>query len=151
MMREICTEAEAYLKSDSPARQVETAALSGLIDPLTEAAVDAACLMTRQLGAALIVVAAASGRPARALANRRPAATILALPDSTAIARRLSLCWGVIPVVLAERTTADGALRSGIESATSRGLVERGQHAVLLADQVGDRPNVRAVLAGTVS
>ena len=151
MMREICTEAEAYLKSDSPARQVETAALSGLIDPLTEAAVDAACLMTRQLGAALIVVAAASGRPARALANRRPAATILALPDSTAIARRLSLCWGVIPVVLAERTTAEGALRSGIESATSRGLVERGQHAVLLADQVGDRPNVRAVLAGTVS
>jgi pyruvate kinase len=106
--------------------------------------------MTRQLDAALIVVAAASGRPARALANRRPAATILALPDSAAIARRLSLCWGVIPVVLAERTTAEGALRSGIESATSRGLVEPGQHAVLLADQIDGRPNVRAVLAGTV-
>ena len=103
--------------------------------------------MTRQLDAALIVVAAASGRPARALANRRPAATILALPESDQIARRLSLCWGVIPVVLAERTTAEGALRFGIESAKSRGLVAPGQHAVLLADQVEDRPNLRAVLA----
>ena len=110
MMREICTEAEAYLKSEGrPARG--EAALSALIDVMTEAAVDAACLMTRQLDAALIVVAAASGRPARALANRRPAATILALPESDQIARRLSLCWGVIPVVLAERTTAEGALR----------------------------------------
>ena len=70
-------------------------------------------------------------------------------PDEP-VARRLSLCWGVIPVVLAERTTAEGALRSGIESATSRGLVEPGQHAVLLADQIDGRPNVRAVLAGTV-
>ena len=127
------------------------APLSGLIDAMTEASVDAACLMTRQLDAALIVVDAASGRPARALANRRPAATILALPDSDQIARRLSLCWGVIPVVLAERTTAERALRFGIESAKSRGLVAPGQHAVLLADQVEDRPNLRAVLAGTIN
>ncbi len=125
--------------------------MSGLIDAMTEASVDAACLMTRQLDAALIVVAAASGRPARALANRRPAATILALPDTEQIARRLSLCWGVISVVLAERTTAQRALLFGIESAKVRGLVEPGQHAVLLADQVEDRSNLRAVLAGTVS
>ena len=150
MMREICTEAEAYLKSEGrPARG--EAPLSALVDGMTEAAVDGACLMTRQLDAALIVVAAASGRPARALANRRPAATILALPESDQIARRLSLCWGVIPVVLAERTTAEGALRFGIESAKSRGLVVPGQHAVLLADRVDDRPNLRAVLAGTIN
>jgi pyruvate kinase len=150
MMREICTEAEAYLKSDGGASQVG-APLSGLIDAMTEASVDAACLMTRQLDATLIVVAATSGHPARALANRRPAATILALPDTEQIARRLSLCWGVIPLVLAERTTAERALRFGIESAKSRGLVASGQHAVLLTDQIEDRPNLRAVLAGTVS
>ena len=57
----------------------------------------------------------------------------------------------MIPVVLAERTTAERALLFGIESAKARGLVEPGQHAVLLADQVDDRPNFRAVLAGTVS
>jgi pyruvate kinase len=151
MMREICTEAEGYLKREDRPSRGESAALSGLIDAMTEAAVDAACLMTRKLDAALIVVTAASGRTARALANRRPAATILALPSTEQIARRLSLCWGVIPVVLGERTTAERALRFGIESAKARGLVAPGQHAVLLADQVDDRPNLRAVLAGTIS
>jgi pyruvate kinase len=151
MMREICTEAEAYLKSEGRPSRGEAAALSELVDAMTEAAVDAACLMARQLDAALIVVAAASGRAARALANRRPDATILALPATEQIARRLSLCHGVIPVVLAERTTAERTLLFGVGSAKSRGLVAPGQHAVLVADQVEDRPNLRAVLAGTVS
>jgi pyruvate kinase len=151
MMREICTEAEAYLKAQGRTSRSEAAPLSGLIDPMTEAAVDAACLMTRQLDAALIVVAAGTGRPARALANRRPAAAILALPDTEQIARRLSLCWGVLAVVLAEPAAAERALLFGIASARSRGLVAPGQHAVLLADRVDDRPNLRAVLAGTIS
>jgi len=150
-MRQICSEAEAYLKLKGGRSDNGSAPLTGLIDSTTEASVDAACLMTLTLDAALIVVAAESGRPARALANRRPGAPILALPPTEKIARRLSLCWGVIPVVLAERSTSERTLVFGIEWAKSRGLVEPGQHAVLLADHVGDRPDVRAVLAGTVS
>ena len=116
-----------------------------------EACVDAASAMTGQLDAALIVVSAASGRPARALANRRPGAPILALPPTEQMARRLSLCWGVVPAVFSGPSTTERALHFGIEWAKSRGLVAPGQHAVLLADHVGDRPDVRAVLAGTVS
>jgi pyruvate kinase len=148
-MRQICSEAEAFLKSQG-SRPGGSAPLTGFIDPTTEASVDAACLMTLQLDAALIVVAAESGRPARAIANRRPAAPILALPPTEEIARRLSLCWGVIPVVLSERSASERALIFGIDWATARGLVSSGQHAVLLADHVGDRRDVRAVLAGTV-
>jgi pyruvate kinase len=150
-MRQICTQAEDYLKSEGRVSRGGPAALSGLIDSMTEASVDAACLMTRQLDAPLIVVAAASGRPARALANRRPAASIVALPPTDHIARRLSLCWGVVPVVLSEPSAAERALAFGVESARSRGLVRSGQHAVLLADEVGGRPDVRAVLAAVVS
>src|SRR6185295_11021834 len=135
-MRQICTEAEGFLKVQGGGSR-GPAPLSGFIDPAMEASVDAACLMIRQLDAALIVVAAASGRPARALANRRPSAAILALPPTDEIARRLSLCWGVISVVLSERSTAERELTFGIESAKARGLVEPGQHAVLLVDQVG--------------
>ena len=149
MMREICAEAEAYLKQEGRPTPTHAPA-SGMVDAITQATVDAACLMTRQLDASLIVVEAASGRSARALANRRPAAMILALPDSEEIARRLSLCWGVIPVLLTDRTTADRALQFGIDSAKARGLVEPGQHAVLLANRVEGRPNLRAVLAGTI-
>jgi pyruvate kinase len=149
-MRDICAQAEAYLKSQGRPSPSHVPPLSDLVDSITEASVDAACLMTRQLDARVIVVAAASGRPARALANRRPAASILALPPTEEIARRLSLCWGVIAVVLSEPSAAERALVFGIESAKSRGLVESGDHAVLLADHVGSRHDVRAVLAGTV-
>jgi pyruvate kinase len=150
-MRHICTEAEAYMKTEGGRWRVEAAPLSGLIDSTMEACVDAAAAMTRRLDAALIVVSAASGRPARALANRRPAASILALPPTEQMARRLCLCWGVIPAVLAERSATERALHFGIEWAKSRGLVAPGQHAVLIADHVGDRTDVHAVLAGTVS
>jgi pyruvate kinase len=149
-MRHICTEAETYLKTAAGQRRDGAAPLSGLIDPAMEACVDTASAMTRQLDAALIVVSAASGWPARALANRRPGAPILALPTTEQIARRLSLCWGVVPAVFSEPSTTERALHFGIEWAKSRGLVAPGQHAILLADHVGDRPDVRAVLAGTV-
>ena len=148
-MRQICTEAEAYLGS-ARRHGAEVSPLSGFVDPITKASVDAACLMTEQLDAALIVVTARSGRTALALSNRRPAASILALARTEQVARSLSLCWGVVSVVLAEPSTAVRALTFGIESAKSSGLVEPGQHAVLLVDQVGDRPDVRAVLAGAV-
>jgi hypothetical protein len=53
-------------------------------------------------------------------------------------------------VVLFDQPAAEGALIFGIESAKSRGLVGPGQHAVLLTDQMGDRPDVRAVLGGLI-
>ena len=75
-MRQICTEAEAYLKSaKAPRRGPRSSPLSGFVDPITKASVDAACLMTEQLDAALIVVTAAFGPYRRwrsAIADRRP-------------------------------------------------------------------------------
>ena len=91
-MRQICAEAEAYLTSRPWTRREEPASLTGFVEPITEAAVDAACLFAHRLDAPLIVVATDSGRTALALSNRRPTATILALtPDRTdrSHARRL--------------------------------------------------------------
>jgi pyruvate kinase len=124
--------------------------LAGLIDPITRASVDAACLMAQQLSAAMIMVATHSGRTALALSNRRPAATILALARNDQVARALSLCWGVTPVVLPDTTSAERALVLGVDWAKSRGLVRSGQHAVLLRGQVADRSDIRAVLAGPI-
>src|SRR5262249_8271958 len=98
-MRQICAEAEAYLKANGRPAHVASPSLAGLGDPITEATVDAACLAAKRLDAPLIVVATASGRTALALSNRRPTATILALTRSEAVARLLALCWGVTPVV----------------------------------------------------
>jgi pyruvate kinase len=150
-MRRICGEAEAYLKAAGQPPRHAAPRVPGDIDPIMRAAVDAASLMVDELDAGLIVVAADSGRPARVLSNRRPAATILALPPTEPVARRLSLCWGVTSVVLPEPSWAERVLDFGIDWAKSHGLVTTGQHAVLFRDQVPDKPNIRAVLAGVVS
>src|SRR5215468_5809653 len=79
-MRRICAEAEAHTQLQQRRPAVGTpASLAGLVQPITEATVDAACLAAEQLNAPVIIVATASGRTARALSNRRPGAMILAL------------------------------------------------------------------------
>ena len=149
-MREICLEAEAFLKAARRDRPDGGGVPSGVVDPVTNAAVDAACVMTRQLDAALVIVATDSGRTALALSNRRPTAAILALPRTERVARALSLCWGVTSVVLSEITWAENVLAYGTDWARSHGLVAAGQHAVLVRGHLAGRPDVRAILAGRI-
>jgi len=63
-MRRICAEAELYL---APKRRhlALSASLTGLVKPITEATVDAACLAAEELAAPLLIVSTASGRTAR--------------------------------------------------------------------------------------
>jgi pyruvate kinase len=149
-MRQICVEAEVYLKSARRGSGPAVSPLSGFVDPITKASVDAACLMTEQLDAGLLVVTADTGRTALALSNRRPAASILALSRTERVARRLSLCWGITAVVLPEASWAERVLARGVEWAQSHGIVTSGQHAVLLSRQVVERADVWAVLAGPI-
>ena len=149
-MRQICAEAEGYIKaSDRPTHAVP-ASLSGFVNPTTEAMVDAACLATERLDAPLIVVATDSGRTAQALSNRRPTATILALTRTEQIARTLALCWGVTPVVAPERFQAEEELPFAIDWALGRKLAHSGQHVVLLRGEMPGQAKHRAVMVGKV-
>jgi pyruvate kinase len=119
-------EAESHLQSNAYVARGESASLTGLVDPITEAAADAACLVARQLNAALIVVvAAASGRSALALSNRRPSAPVLALARTEEVARVLSLCWGVEALLLPDAHSVEQQLSFGVNWAKSHGLVRR--------------------------
>jgi len=149
-MRQICAEAEAYLKSGARTARGTSASLTGFVEPITEAAVDAACLVAQRLDAPLIVVATESGRTALALSNRRPPATILAATRTEQIARTLAVCWGVTPVVQPEAASAEEVLAFATEWARSRRLVWQGQHVVLLRGQVPGQDRSRAVLAQEV-
>jgi pyruvate kinase len=149
-MRQICAEAEAYLKSGARPAGDESASLAGFVEPITEATVDAACLVARRLDAPVIVVATESGRTALALSNRRPSATILAVTRTEQLARTLAVCWGVTAVVQPETATAEQELAFAIEWAKSRGLVRPDQYAVLVRGQVPGEDPSRAVLARQV-
>jgi pyruvate kinase len=150
-MRQICAEAEAYLKSGARPARGESASLAGFVEPITEATVDAACLVAGRLDAPLIVVATESGRTALALSNRRPAATILAVTRTEQLARTAAVCWGVTPVVQPEAASAEQVLSFAVEWARSRRLVAPGQHVVLLRGQVPGQDRDRAVLAREVT
>jgi pyruvate kinase len=125
--------------------------LSGLVDPTTEAMVDAACLATKRLDAPLVVVATASGRTGLALSNRRPTATILALTRTEQVARSLTLCWGVTPVLVPDGLPADQELPFAIDWALRRRLAQSGQHVVLVRGEMPGQVTHRAVMAGTVT
>ena len=149
-MREICLEAESYIKNADCFSQRESCSLAGFIEPITEALVDAAHLITQRLDAPLIAVATESGRTALALSNRRPTATILALTRTEHIARTLALCWGVTPLVLPE-ASARRELAFGIDWARSQSLIRPGQHVVLLRGQIPDQPRSGTVMAREVT
>ena len=150
MMRRICAEAEGYVNSKVRGAPGRRPPLGGLVEPITEATVDAACLMAQQLNAGLIMVSTHTGRTALALSNRRPAATILALARDEPVARRLSLCWGVMPVVFPAPMPAERLLTQGMDWAKSHALARSGDHAVLLGGRVADHPDIRAVVAGAI-
>jgi hypothetical protein len=150
-MRQICAEAEAYLKGRIQVALLNTASLAGFVEPIAEAVVDAACLVAERLDAPLIVVATDSGRTALALSNRRPTAMILALTRTEQIARLLALCWGVTPVVQPEAGFAEAELVFATEWARSRQLVSSGQHVVLQRGQIPHEDRSRGVFAREVS
>jgi pyruvate kinase len=150
-MRRICAEAEAYLKTGGRPAVGELPSLSGFIEPMVEATVDAACLVTQRLGAPVIAVATDSGRTALALSNRRPSATILAVTRTEQVARALAVCWGVTAVVQPEATSPEREMAFTIDWARSRRLVAPGQHVVLLRGKVPGQERNRGVLASEVS
>ncbi|HTK74756.1 MAG TPA: pyruvate kinase [Gemmataceae bacterium] len=151
-MRQICSEAEAFQKSHWRTPTTDAAAsLADFVNLITESAVDAACAAARRLDAPLIVVATESGRTALALSNRRPPATILALTRDEAVARTLSLCWGVTAAVMADGLQPEQQLRFASDWSKTRGLIRSGQRVVLLRGKMPGQGESRAVFAGEVA
>jgi pyruvate kinase len=149
-MRQICAEAEAFLRS-APRPAAAAAPLAGLVEPVVEATVDAACLTADRLKAPLLVVATDSGRTALALSNRRPAAAILAVTRTEQVARLLAVCRGVTAVVHPGPASAEEDMAFAIDWAKSNGLLASGRHVVLLRGQVPGGDRSRGVLAREVS
>jgi pyruvate kinase len=149
-MRQIAAEAEAYLKAHGRRIQGVPASLSQIVEPMTEATVDAACLAANRLDAPLIVVATSSGRTALALSNRRSTATVLAVTQTEQVARPLALCWGVTPVVSAAAAKPEQELAFAIDWARARGLVQPGQRVVLLSGAMPGQARSRGILVREV-
>lgn len=99
--------------------------------PITDAISNATSAIARDLDAHLIAVSTWSGYTARQVARERPRQPIVALTPNHTTFRRLTLTWGVIPVLVSEQRTTDDALSTVEATVLEFGLAERGELIVV--------------------
>ena len=136
-MSRILSEAEASLHDVRGRLEPGPIRRGEWITEITENVVEAACLVGRKLEAALMVVATHSGKTALAISKHRDAAPILALTDSEAMSRAMTLYWGVTPRYSGTLEDPEQALASALEWAREHGLARSGNRIVLVR---GTRP-----------
>lgn len=98
------------------------------------------CELARELDVAAIVTATQSGATARAVASHRPGVPIVAITPDDAVARRLALVWGVIPVSVDTHETIDQMLDRAVEAALTVGVAARGDLVALTAGVAVNTP-----------
>jgi len=129
MMAKIAEDAESGFPFDV---WMERAAAKSDVAP-PEAVGQAACHLARDVNAAAIVTFTQSGSTARLVAKHRPHHTILALTPSEETYRRLSLVWGVTPILSESMANTDQMITKALSAALESGLVHHGQRVVITA------------------
>ncbi|MDA1189057.1 MAG: pyruvate kinase, partial [Chloroflexi bacterium] len=128
VMREVATEAEEALPYDTMLVEKRPHR-----EQLTDDAIAYdACQTSYQLKADLIVAFTESGSTATRVSKYRPEAGILALTPSEETQRRLSLSWGVMPVVTPSPKTVDDIFTQGEKNASDLGIPS-GSNVILVA------------------
>ncbi len=102
-----------------------------------EAASDAVSEATYHISEALnpraIVTTTLSGYTARRVASERPRTPILCVTPNAITYRRMSLVWGVLPLLVPEFTTIDEMIETITKTAYQEKLVKRGDVLIIIA------------------
>jgi pyruvate kinase len=127
MMAELAVRAEASLREYGWLQQT----LPHPSNVVTEAVAHSAVRMAVQLDAAAILSLTETGFTSRLISKHRPECPILAVTASLTVARRLSLNWGVVPVLYEAGISDDAKITLAMRVALERHLVRPGD--VLIA------------------
>ena len=109
-------------------------------DRITMAITHAAGLAAVDAGADAILCCTRSGRTTRAMARFRPTPRLIGLSPDPATVRTMTLSWGVVPLEVDIYSSTDELVWFAVETAVTRGLVDRGQVVLVLAG-APDRPS----------
>lgn len=107
--------------------------LGTIQDPMTQALCEAAVTLATRSAAQAIVAVTRAGTTAKILSAMRPQAPIIAATSRDIIARRLSLYWGVVPMITAIADEMGQAGASICEELRTRALVPPGSNVVLVS------------------
>lgn len=99
----------------------------------TNAIGKATCTTAMDLGASAIITATSSGYTSKAISKFKPKSPIIAATTSESVMRRLSLVWGVYPVLSPYSNSTDDVIELSIQSAVEKGYVKEGELVVITA------------------
>ncbi len=129
--------AEAVMMMDRIARSAEAALDELKFEniPIEGGASDAisraSYFIAKEVGAAAIITPTWSGSTACLVSRFRPKQPILATTCNEAALDFLSLCWGVVPVLIPPSDSSEDVIRFSIEAARRAGYVESGQQVII--------------------
>lgn len=129
MMQRIAQVTEEHLPYREWAHQMYVLASGSVTEAITQATSE----ISTDLGARAIIAATMSGWTARMVAKTRPRAPIIAVTPSQEVLGRLSLVWGVAPLLVPHYDSTDAMTVGGVAAARQRGLVQDEDLVVLTA------------------
>ncbi len=98
----------------------------------SDAIAAAACQIARTVGAAAVAAFTTSGSTAQRVSRDRPVPPIMALVTDTAVARRLSVAWGVHAVLTQSAQGMTDAVARATKLAREEGFAKSGDSIVVL-------------------
>lgn len=118
--------------SDFPNRNFENRLIQDIfLDNEEEAISKATCDICRQLGIPLIVTSTVSGKTARRVSKYRPDAVLLGVTPELSTYFRLSLVWGVLPVLIDTTSNTDEMISKAEKKAIESGFVKKGENILI--------------------
>ncbi len=99
----------------------------------TNAISKATCTTAEDLKASAIITATSSGYTSKAISKFRPKAPIIAATTTERVMRKLSLVWGVYPVLSLKSDDTDEVIDRSIHSAMKKGYIKEGDLIVITA------------------
>jgi pyruvate kinase len=126
-MAELAIRAEASLREYGYLQRI----LPHPSNVVTEAVSQSAVRMAQQLKAKAIISLTETGFTSRLISKHRPECPILAVTGSRTVARRLSMNWGVLPILYKEDISDEAKVALAIDRARERGIAKSGDILIL--------------------
>lgn len=100
---------------------------------MTEALSQAVAYTSINLGVKAVLAPTSSGTTARMIAKYRPGVPIIGITNHRSTAQRLTLVWGVTPIITPRVTTTDEILELSVDESLKHNYVDHGDVVIITA------------------
>lgn len=129
MMNEIALRVEPAIDRETLFRKQSKLDILTITDAISQSVTNVAA----NLDISAIITPTESGHSARMAAKYRPNVPIIAITFSKAVLRRLTLVWGVYPILSENATSTDELLDIAVNKGLETKLFERGSKVIITA------------------